>query len=151
MTVSCFLVSNRPNRTGFPPNCAPKIRAQFIAGLTVTHAEQHQRHHLGPRPMANRRREYANARFFFRRSDDRLQQIATSSQFWGEQQTKLADWGLLKIVGGRCRLGDAVAVSSPTSWQMPAMAGVMITTRLSSPFEMTSPSQPQRTNSLAVT
>ncbi|MCO5198198.1 MAG: extracellular solute-binding protein [Anaerolineae bacterium] len=80
----------------FSAQLRPENQAQFIAGLTVTHAEQHN-----DIIWANAQWQTADGIrqrvFFFRRSDDRLQQIATSSQFWGEQQTKLADWGLLKL------------------------------------------------------
>lgn len=80
----------------FAAQLRPENQAVVTAGLTVTHAEQH-----GDIVWVNGEWRHADEIqqriLFFQRIEDRLQHIATSDQFWGEQQTKLTDWGLLKL------------------------------------------------------
>ena len=74
----------------------PETQQQQRAGLTITHAEQH-----GDSIWANAEWTDDNGTWqrilFFQHVNGNLTQIDNSAQFWGVEQTKLADWGLLKL------------------------------------------------------
>jgi hypothetical protein len=73
-----------------------ETQQQHRAGLTITHAEQH-----GADIWANG--EWTDDAgtwqriLFFQQINGSLEQITNSPQFWGAEQAKLADWGLLKL------------------------------------------------------